>query len=80
MMGMVDGAISCVADTSEECLEKLSAQMEGACFITVFYGEEVSDEQAEAAVAIIQNAVAGAEVVSIKGGQPIYSYVISVEK
>ena len=80
MMGMVDGAISCVADTSEECIKKLSEQMEGACFITVFYGEEVSDEQAEAAVAIIQNAVAGAEVVSIKGGQPIYSYVISVEK
>ncbi|MBQ9112900.1 MAG: DAK2 domain-containing protein [Clostridia bacterium] len=80
MMGMLDGAISCVADTCEECLEKLTLNMTDASFVTVFYGEEVSDEQAEGAVTIIKNAVPDAEVVSIKGGQPIYSYIISVEK
>lgn len=80
MMGMLDGAINCVADTPEACLEKLTLNMTDAAFITVFCGEEVSEEQAEASVNIIKNAVPGAEVVSIMGGQPIYSYIISVEK
>ena len=80
LMGLVDGSISCVADTAEECLAGLAEKMTDACYITVFYGEEVSDEQAEKAADIIRAANAGAEVVCINGGQPIYSYIISVEK
>ena len=80
LMGLVDGSISCVADTAEECLAGLAEKMTDACYITVFYGEEVSDEQAEKAADIIRAANAGAEVVFINGGQPIYSYIISVEK
>ena len=80
MLGMVDGAIDCVTDTHEECIGKLTLKMEGASFITVFCGEEVSDEQAETTAQIIRAAVPSAEVVSIKGGQPIYSYIISVER
>ena len=80
MLGMVNGDIDCVADTTEDCLKKLAEKMDGATFVTVFYGEEVSEEQANKAIEIIQAAVADAEVVSICGGQPIYSYVISVER
>ena len=80
MLGMLDGAIDCVADTTEECIGKLAAKMTDASFITVFYGEEISEEQAEAAVEIIKAAAPSAEVVSINGNQPIYSYIISVEK
>ncbi len=80
MLGMVNGDIDCVADTTDSCIEKLTQKMSGACFITLFYGEEVNEEQAENAVNIIKAAVPEAEVVSICGGQPIYSYVISVER
>lgn len=80
MLGMVDGAIEFVADTSEDCLRKLTTKMDGASFITLFCGEDVSDEQQARAEQIIRDAVGGAEIVSIKGGQPIYSYIISVEK
>ena len=80
MLGMVDGSIEYVADTPETCLEKLTEKMDGATFITLFCGDEVSEEQAEASANIIRNAVPSAEVVAIMGGQPIYSYVISVEK
>jgi dihydroxyacetone kinase-like predicted kinase len=80
MLGMVDGAINCVADTPESCIEKLTEKMVGAFYITVFYGEEVTEEQAEKTVAIIKSAVPDAEIVCIPGGQPIYSYIISVEK
>ena len=80
MIGLVDGNIDCVADSSEQCIEKLAAKMGTASYITVFYGEEVSDEQAQKALEIIEAAKTGAEIVSIKGGQPIYSYIISVER
>ncbi len=80
MLGMIDGAIEFVANTPEECLAMLTSRMDGASFITLFCGEEVSEEQQVKAEQIIREAVSGAEVVAIKGGQPIYSYIISVEK
>ena len=80
MLGMVNGEIEFVADTPEECLEKLTTRMDGATFITLFCGEDVSEEQQAKAEDIIRSATNGADVVAIKGGQPIYSYIISVEK
>ena len=80
MIGMVDGSIDCVANTPEECLSKLTAKMDGASYITLFCGEEVNEEQSAMAEQIIRDNVPTAEIVTIQGGQPIYSYIISVEK
>ncbi|MBO7311119.1 MAG: DAK2 domain-containing protein, partial [Clostridia bacterium] len=80
MIGLVDGSISCVADDAESCVEKLTEKMIGASYITLFYGEEVTEAQMQKAVDIISTAVPTAEVITINGGQPIYSYIISVEK
>ena len=80
MMGLVDGKIEYVANTPEECLKMLTEKMDGATYITLFCGEEVDDAGIEAAAEIIRSSVKDAEVVAIKGGQPIYNYVISVEK
>ena len=80
MMGLVDGKIEYVANTPEECLGMLTEKMAGATYITLFCGEEVDDAGMEAAAEIIRSSVKEAEVVAIKGGQPIYNYVISVEK
>ena len=80
MIGMVDGKIDCVANTSEDCILKMTEKMAGASYITVFYGEEVDEAQAVAAEKLIRDNVPSAEIVCISGGQPIYSYVISVEK
>ena len=80
MIGLVDGSISCVADDAESCVEKLTKKMSGASYITLFYGEEVTEAQMQKAVDIISTAVPTAEVITINGGQPIYSYIISVEK
>ncbi len=79
LMGLVDGAISCVADTSEQCLAGLGEKMGDASFITLFYGERVSEADADAASEIIKAHAKDAEVVIINGGQPIYDYIISVE-
>ena len=80
MMGLVDGSIEYVANTPEECLKLMTEKMAGASFITLFCGEEVSDEGMAEAEEIIRSSVDGAEVVAIKGNQPIYNYIISVEK
>ena len=79
MLGLVNGSIECVADSTLECLGMLAAKMTDASFITVFYGSDVSEEVAQKAEALIQEKVADAEIIVVSGGQPIYDFVISVE-
>ena len=48
-------------------------------FVNVFFGEDISEEQAQEAAAIFAEAAPDAEVNVIYGGQPIYYYMISAE-
>ncbi len=48
-------------------------------FINIFYGEDVDEAQAEAALAVFQAACPNAEVTLLAGGQPVYYYMISAE-
>jgi DAK2 domain fusion protein YloV len=48
-------------------------------FISIFYGEDVSEEQAQKAEAIFSAACPNAEVTLLPGGQPVYYYMISAE-
>ena len=47
--------------------------------ITVYYGEDVSGEDAETTAGTIEKAFPDAEVTVVNGGQPVYYYMISVE-
>ena len=47
--------------------------------ITVYYGEDVSGEDAETTAGTIEKASPDAEVTVVNGGQPVYYYMISVE-
>ena len=78
-LGLVEGKIACVANDSYTCAKQLVRGMTGAMYITVFYGEGVSAEQAEEYGALISERVGGCDVAVIYGGQPLYDYVISVE-
>ena len=79
MLGLMNGSIECVADSTLECLEKLCEKMTDASFITVFYGSDVSEEAAQAAEALVQSKNPDAEIIVVSGGQPIYEFIISVE-
>ena len=79
MLGLMNGSIECVADSTQECLDKLSDKMENASFITLFYGIDVSDEEAKVAESSIKAKHSDAEVTVINGGQPLYDFIISVE-
>jgi dihydroxyacetone kinase-like predicted kinase len=48
-------------------------------FITVYYGEDVTEEDAEKAAETIRGNFPDAEVSVVSGGQPVYYYMISVE-
>ena len=64
------------------CLQKLIKQMinRDSNFVTVLYGEDVSDEQAAELEAAL-NAKFGTKVefTFIKGMQPVYYFIVSVE-
>jgi len=48
-------------------------------FISIFYGEDVTEEQAQKAEAIFAAACPEAEISLLPGGQPVYYYMISAE-
>lgn len=65
----------------EALLERL-AQSEGhqqAEFISIFYGEDVTEDQAKRAEEIFTAACPNAEISLLPGGQPVYYYMISAE-
>ena len=46
--------------------------------VTVFYGEEVTEDQAQAFVEALQDAYPDCEIELYAGGQPLYYYLFSV--
>jgi len=52
---------------------------QNAEFISIFYGEDVTEEQAQEAEKIFAAACPNAEITLLAGGQPVYYYLISAE-
>ena len=65
----------------ETLLDQLAALAadKGAEFITVFYGDGVTQEDAQRAEQRFADACPEAEVSMLPGGQPVYYYIISIE-
>jgi len=62
-------------------LEKLAAEalQRQASFISLYFGEDVREEDAKAAGKFFERACPDAEVSVLSGGQPVYYYIISME-
>ena len=52
---------------------------QSAEFINIFYGEDVTEEEAEKALALFSECCPNAEITMLSGGQPVYYYMISAE-
>ena len=61
-----------------ERLAKADSQ-QSAEFISIFYGEDVAEDQANEALSIFQKECPNAEITLLSGGQPVYYYMISAE-
>ena len=55
------------------------APQKEAEFITVYYGEDVTESQAQTALEIFTAECPNAEITLLSGGQPVYYYLISAE-
>lgn len=78
-MGLLDGKIRVVGESSEECVEKMLDLMKDAGYISVFWGENVEEDKAKSVEEKIASAACNADLLSVYGGQPLYDYIISVE-
>lgn len=80
-IGLGGGEIICVGRNPEEVLADLVARMvrPDDAVATVFYGSDITGDQAEAARRVIQNRFPELEVEFLEGGQPLYYYLVSIE-
>jgi DAK2 domain fusion protein YloV len=80
-MGILDGKIvvssNGMVDTAKDLLEKMID--EDNEIATIIYGEDVSDEQVEELRNYIEEQFPSIEVEVHNGGQPLYSFLMSVE-
>ena len=63
------------------CIEagREAAKARDAEFVTIFYGEDVTEEDARKAEAVFTDTCPDAEVSVLAGGQPVYYYIVSIE-
>ena len=80
-LALLDGKLFGTDRDITVLLEKLAqqAQERNAEFITLFYGENVTVEQAQAAHELFASRCPDAELSVLPGGQPVYYYIVSIE-
>ena len=81
IMGIGDSGILAVGKDLEEATKELIANLvdEDSELISIYYGEEVSEEEAEKFAGEIEELYPDVDVDIQFGGQPIYYYVLAVE-
>ena len=80
-LGLVENTIACVTDSAEACMQQLARGMVDAAFVTILYGENVTEEEANAVAEYIGGKTeSGCEISVMQGGQPIYDYLVWVEQ
>lgn len=80
ILGLVENKVTVVADDRTACLRELMAQERDMACVTVFYGEEVSDAEAEETHQLLAELLGeDVDLALVPGGQPVYAYLIAVE-
>ena len=75
-----DGLLAVGEDIAETTMATIAALVdEDSEIISIYYGEDVSEEEAEELTEKLEEAYSDCEVELNQGGQPIYYYVVSVE-
>jgi dihydroxyacetone kinase-like predicted kinase len=78
-LGLLNGKVRFYADTDEQCLDQMIEEMKEGSVVTIFYGEDVTEEAATAIAARFEAALPMADVTLLPGNQPVYKYIISCE-
>jgi dihydroxyacetone kinase-like predicted kinase len=80
-IGILDGNLVAVGISEAEVFNKILAEldMEKAEVVTIYHGEDIEGAEAEQVSAEISEKYPHLQVEVVRGGQPHYSYIISVE-
>ncbi len=83
-MGLVNGKLEIIdhaRDVSKTCVKLVRDMVvRGTSFVTLIYGEGVTEQEANDVCSQIKAKVASnVEVTLVNGGQPVYYYIVSVE-
>ena len=80
-LALEDGKLFSTEQDLNALLHKLAdeAQNKAADFISLYFGEDVAEADAQAAGRLFEAACPDAEVAVLSGGQPVYYYIISME-
>ena len=81
LLGIVEGKIAVVGDEMTELIKQTLEAMETADkeLVTLYYGEDVQDEEAEELLAVLEETFLDQEFEVYAGKQAVYAYLISVE-
>ena len=80
-LALLDGALLGSYTNIKTLFKELSWEFDklDPQFITVYYGEDVSEEDANEASRTIIGNFPDADISVVSGGQPVYYYMISIE-
>jgi len=80
-IGLLNDQLTASGPDALHVIDKLLQQMQAGQYdiVTVYYGDSVSAEEAQAVAEHIQQAFPGPEVEVVHGQQPHYQYIISAE-
>jgi hypothetical protein len=82
ILGLVNGKLTYIEKDIVHACSKLTRSMvtHSTAFITIIYGADISEEQANDAYNRIKNKISSdIEITLVNGGQPIHYFLISVE-
>ena len=78
-LALREGKLLCCTDSMEELAEKVADAVSQSELVSLFYGKDVSPEQAQAFSDSLGGRLPEAELSLVDGGQPVYYYLISAE-
>ena len=78
---LLDGKIVAAEKSVDEGIFSLLGKMDmdDASLLTLYYGSDISEEEAEATAEKLQETYGDLEIELYRGGQPLYYYLISLE-
>lgn len=81
MLGMENGRITVVEDDAITAAYKITRHLcnRKTSMVTIIFGEGATEEDAAKLEGMISDKFKGVETAVVEGGQPVYSFIISVE-
>lgn len=81
IIGLLDGKLAAAGDSIDAVIESVMriGDARNADLVTLYFGDAVRETQANKLADLLRERFPGPEVQVVRGGQPLYPYLISIE-